>query len=70
MHTDTVRECACGYVMTPINGYHMCSNCDVVQPQERETDAKGNPKPRRITTADRRFHLVWEARKRQIYGTA
>lgn len=69
--TATFIDCACGTLMTPINGAHMCENCDTAQPQEREIDPRTKkPKPRIITPADRRFHLTWEARKRQYYGHA
>lgn len=68
MSTD-IRECACGTVMARIKGFHICENCDICQPQERQVDASGKAKGRRITTADRRYNLAWEARKRQIYGT-
>lgn len=65
-----IRVCACQNVMRQIgNGYTSCTNCDTVQDVER-TMVNGRPGKRVTTLADRRFHLAWEARKREYYGAS
>lgn len=61
--------CACGMPMTPPklgSAYHICPNCDVIQPSEY-TPVEGERGKRRATVQDRRFNLEWERRKREFY---